>query len=202
MPSYSKPSISGYNSNPPSDDGSETAANEVAWQTHIDKIGGPIKSYADAINDAVETTIGNLGTAADLTGTIATQANQEAASSTTAFVTSGRQQFHPSAPKFWVRFDGTDAGPTITADESYNVTSVTKNGTGDYTITIATDFAAATWVPFIYSTPAIAATNYEPRNRTITSMAAGSIRIETNDGGSPASNEDHAVICVMGFGDQ
>lgn len=35
--------------------------------------------------------------------------------------------------KAWVNFDGTLTG-TITPSASYNVTSVTKNGTGDYTI--------------------------------------------------------------------
>ena len=38
------------------------------------------------------------GIAAD----VATQANQETATSTTTIVTPGRQQFHPSAAKAWV----------------------------------------------------------------------------------------------------
>ncbi len=40
--------------------------------------------------------------------------------------------------KVWINFNGTG---TIAIRDSYNVTSITDNGTGDYTVTIATDFA-------------------------------------------------------------
>lgn len=43
----------------------------------------------------------------------------------------------------WCRFDGTVAGPAITPTQSQNVASVTKNGTGDYTITYKRALAAA-----------------------------------------------------------
>jgi hypothetical protein len=52
---YSSPSISGYNSNPPSDDGSQTSANEITWAKHKTKLGDPIKTYAAAIDSAVTT---------------------------------------------------------------------------------------------------------------------------------------------------
>lgn len=52
--SYTKPTLAGYNANPPPDDGSEVAANEVRWSTHKTKIGDPLKNYADAINQGVE----------------------------------------------------------------------------------------------------------------------------------------------------
>lgn len=61
MPSeYTKPSSSGYNSNPPPDDGTTVSANEVKWATHISKIGDPLKSYIDAVNNAADTAFGNL----------------------------------------------------------------------------------------------------------------------------------------------
>ena len=63
---YSKPSISGYNSSPPSDDDSQTSANAVSWAKHINKIGGPLKTYIDAVNDAVD------GLADDLFGNAVT----------------------------------------------------------------------------------------------------------------------------------
>lgn len=47
---YTQPSISGYNSSPPPDDGSTTSANQINWQTHLDKIGAPLKTYAEAID--------------------------------------------------------------------------------------------------------------------------------------------------------
>jgi len=45
--------------------------------------------------------------------------------------------------KAWVNFDGsaTDAA----ASDSFNLTSMTDNGTGDYTVTINNDFSAATY---------------------------------------------------------
>ena len=39
--------------------------------------------------------------------------------------------------KVWVNFDGT-AG-SLSPRDSHNVTSLTDNGTGDYTVTIASD---------------------------------------------------------------
>ena len=57
---YTPPSISGYNSSPPSDDGSNTSANEVLWATHKNKLGDPLKTYADAINTAVNTSFGKV----------------------------------------------------------------------------------------------------------------------------------------------
>jgi hypothetical protein len=70
--------------------------------------------------------------------TAATQSEQEAASSTTVMVSPGRQHYHPSAAKCWVKFNS--AG-TILA--SYGIASVTKNSTGDFTITFSTAFSSA-----------------------------------------------------------
>lgn len=45
-------------------------------------------------------------------------------------------------PAFWVNFDGTGSSP-ITPRRSYNVTSITKNATGDFTITLTNAVASA-----------------------------------------------------------
>lgn len=57
---YSTQSISGYNSSPPPDDGSQSSANQVEWAKHIDKIGDPLKTLAEAINSAVLSAFGQL----------------------------------------------------------------------------------------------------------------------------------------------
>lgn len=75
--------------------------------------------------------------------TAATQAEQEAGSSTSVYTSPGRQQYHPSAVKAWVNFDGT-AG-TISPRASYNVSSITDNGTGDYTMNLTTSFSSANY---------------------------------------------------------
>lgn len=74
-----------------------------------------------------------------------TQSNQETATSLTTFVTPGRQQYHPSAAKAWVVFDGTGGGP-ITPGAGYNISgTISKSGTGDYTITFATPFSSVNY---------------------------------------------------------
>jgi len=73
-----------------------------------------------------------------LTGAAA-QSDQETATSTTTVVTPGRQHYHPSAAKAWVRFVTT----TSTSNQgSYNISSLTDNGTGDTTINFTTSFSA------------------------------------------------------------
>jgi hypothetical protein len=57
---FTAPTLSGYNSSPPSDDGSATAANTIQWQKHLDKIGDPLKTYAQAISSNASTAFGKM----------------------------------------------------------------------------------------------------------------------------------------------
>ena len=57
---YSKPTISGYNSNPPPDDDSVTSDNAVSWNKHVNKLAGPIKTLLDSVNTGVDTLAGSL----------------------------------------------------------------------------------------------------------------------------------------------
>ena len=50
---YSAQTISGYNTSPPPDDGSQTAANRVSWSTQKTKLADPIKTLAQGIDAAV-----------------------------------------------------------------------------------------------------------------------------------------------------
>ena len=52
---YVSPSLTGYNASPPPDDSSEVDANALKWSTHTTKIGDPLKTYAEAIDAALET---------------------------------------------------------------------------------------------------------------------------------------------------
>ena len=78
----------------------------------------------------------DTGTELAIAQGIATQADQETGTSESLSVTPGRQHFHPSAAKGWVK-----ANINGTVDGSYNVTSVSDNGTGDITVNWATDFS-------------------------------------------------------------
>lgn len=72
---------------------------------------------------------------------IATKAEQESGTGDRASVTS-RQQHHRSAVKASVNFNGTG---TIAMRSNYNVSSITDNNTGDYTINFDVDFATANY---------------------------------------------------------
>ncbi len=71
----------------------------------------------------------------------ATQAEQEAGASLTVGTTPGRQHFHPSAAKVWVRISA--AGDAAVG--SYNVSSITDGGVGIPTVNFSVAFSAATY---------------------------------------------------------
>jgi hypothetical protein len=76
----------------------------------------------------------------------ADQAAMETATSTTDFVSPGRQHFHPAHPKAVAKVTVSGGTPTLQATTDYNITSITDTNTGRLTITIATDFSDAQWV--------------------------------------------------------
>lgn len=78
----------------------------------------------------------------NLTVSVATQSDQETATSTTTTVSPGRQHFHPSAIKAWGRTDGATS-PALSS--SYNVSSVTDNGVGDTSFNFTTALSANTY---------------------------------------------------------
>jgi hypothetical protein len=123
----------------------------------------------------------------------ATQAEQETGSSTTVYVTPGRQHYHQSAAKAWCMFDGTATG-TNAPTAGYNVTSVTRNGTGDYTVTFTTAFSSANYC-------AIPSCSYSGNGEvaSLHTLAAGTCRIATNDVG--ITPVDPAVVTFLAFGD-
>lgn len=125
---------------------------------------------------------------------VATQANQETATSTTTFVSPGRQQYHPSASKAWVRFDGTAGSPTVA--QGYNVTSITKNVAGDYTINFTVSFSSAS----AYTCTALGPQGTMAGVSTTAAPTASAFRVvfKADDGGLT----DGANIMVSCFGDQ
>lgn len=75
---------------------------------------------------------------------VATQAQMEAASANTVPVTPGTANWHPGVAKAWLQCNA--AG---TVDVSHNITSITDNGAGNLTVTIATDFSSANYVVIV-----------------------------------------------------
>lgn len=140
---------------------------------------------------------GPITSTGTITVTAAVQSDMETATSNSVAITPAVQQYHPSSPKTWARLNGTG---TAALTSSYNITSVTDNGTGDYTFTFTANFSNTSWSPLFYNTPSIGATNWDPRNVAIGSLAASSIRFRTLNG--IGSVEDQAVVDFVGFGDQ
>lgn len=125
----------------------------------------------DIANAATSVSAGGIATgggtlAADrtITVTAAVQSDQETATSTSVAVVPGVQQYHPCAAKAWLRWT------TITTSAiaaSYNVTSLTDNGTGDTTVNFTVAFSsgnygAATCSYSISGTGGYSLTQYNP----------------------------------------
>jgi hypothetical protein len=133
-----------------------------------------------------------------VTGTaVATQAQQETASATNVLVTPGRQQFHPSAAKAWVRFD--TAG---TINASYNVSSVTDTGAGDFTANWTVSFSSTNYFTSgsaIDQSAESAANTFIFKTHT---QNTGSTRIFTQNASAGVRVDPSVGVCVAAFGDQ
>lgn len=105
---------------------------------------------------------------------------------------------HNGVAKAWVNIDGT-AIPAA-ANKSYNVSSITDNGTGDYTINFTTAFADADYAFATHSYDfAINATFQLWGPGPNFTQATSSIRFEaTNNSGRYDANP----LCAIFFGDQ
>lgn len=128
----------------------------------------------------------------------ASQSDQETATSTTTYVSPGRQHYHPSAAKAWLNCNGTGV---IAIRGSYNVTGITDTGTGIITVTIANDMADANYaVAANYTTSATAeAVGWQAK---VTDQAVGSFNITTGvDDSAAATKTDAALVCAIVFGD-
>jgi hypothetical protein len=143
--------------------------------------------------------------AADATAGIAEIADQtemEAGSDTGRIVTPGRQHFHPSAVKFWVKATGN----ATTIEVSYNMTSWADTGPGIADGTIATDFSSIDWCGQVAMLGA--ATNWNTTNTSgcgFSTQAAGTFTVtasQMTEGGTAAANPlDPVAWFVEGFGD-
>jgi hypothetical protein len=121
---------------------------------------------------------------------VATQAQMEAGSSTANMVTPGRQHFHQSAAKAWCY-----ANASGSALASYNVNSVTDNGTGSATINWETDFSSANYA----AVATLVATGANIHK--FQSAAADSLSIDSFVPNTLASADPSSGYMVVAFGD-
>lgn len=128
-------------------------------------------------------------------GPVATQSEMETASSTLVVVTPGRQQYHPSSPKAWCRFDGTATG-TNAPSAGYNVTSVTRNSAGNYTINLTTAMSSTSYCVQVSGYRASSA----GLTHQVSATATGGPTVITP--GSDGNAADWDIVHVTCFGDQ
>ena len=132
-------------------------------------------------------------------GTEATQAEMETATGSTQMVTPRRVLNSPFAAKAWVKW-----GVTTTIDASAGVSSITDNGTGDWTVNFSTAFSSAN-----YAVAGIVEMSSTSPGATLAAymavrsggMAAGSVRV--NDGSMISTQfADPTKNYLAAFGDQ
>jgi hypothetical protein len=126
-----------------------------------------------------------------ISGFVAAQSDQETGSSTTLYVSPGRQQYHQSAAKGWARCD---FGGTTLA--SYNLTSVTDTATGRAGFNWSTSFSSANYssVATVQNDSALITAV------ATTNLAAGVTEVRVwNTAGSLA---DGTALSIAVFGDQ
>lgn len=125
---------------------------------------------------------------------VATQSEMETASATDRVVTPGRQHYHPGHPKAWVAFQGNG---TVAIDADYGVTSITDNGTGDYTVNYDTSFSAATYCVMAWACGDGNA-QWGFCGTDGTAQAVGSRRITTRDTSSVLADFNQVNVALHG----
>lgn len=190
-------------------------ANTGATTMNIDGLGaknilkrstsGLVALVADDLQVGIEYIIIYDGTQFQLVNSLpeqvaaASQAQQETGTSTVVYVSPGRQQYHPSAAKAWLRMSTSGGTPTL--GQAYNVTSLTDNGAGDFTANFTVSFSAGTAYMLI-GTSQLAVPNVNtPREVMAHTFNAGSCRF-TTDNGAGSAEDNQAYTSVAFFGDQ
>ncbi len=97
----------------------------------------------------------------------------------------------------WVNFDGTG---TVAIRAAFNVTSITDNGTGAYTINFTTAMADANYAILATSGDG-AGTNYRVvQTSSATAPTASAVRVQTltqNSGNPQATDHDRVSVAIF-----
>jgi len=141
------------------------------------------------------------GTALAGSTAAASQAQMEAGSSTSVMVTPGRAQYHQSACKAWMVYNG--ATGAVLA--SYNFAAPTKNATGDYSFSFTTAMSSGNYsVVFGGLTWVNANQSMIPSIYNGTTPSTTGFRVECNAVGGAVIQmpADCTRLCIAVYGDQ
>lgn len=97
----------------------------------------------------------------------------------------------------WVNFNGTG---TVAIRASFNVTSITDNGTGDYTVNFTNAMSSADYaVSYTRSFSSVAPSGTRAHYTIAGSQTTTSVRIAANANNSPTTAEDVTDVSVAIF---
>lgn len=125
--------------------------------------------------------------------TYATQAEMEAATSTTVALNPANTKHHPGVAKAWVNFNGTG---TVAIRASHNVTSITDRGTGAYTVNLTNAMSSANYAVVLGADRDGTDTFFSYGYNTLTTT---SFRVFSC--GSTGTGTDYTSISATVFGD-
>ncbi len=140
---------------------------------------------------------GDLSANRTITVTAAVKSDQITATSTSLAVVPGVQQYHPSAGKAWVNFNGT----TGAIRSSYNVASVTRNAPGDYTVNFTTAFADVNYAVSGQSGRQSSGDGLNDVSLSSYNFATGTCRVQFINGGN-GGLYDNTSVTLMFMGNQ
>lgn len=169
-----------------------STATQTALNLKADLASPTLTGTPAAPTAAAGTNTTQIATTAYVLSNVASQAQQEAASSNTVFVTPGRQALHPSAAKGFACITQTGGTYTLAAG-SNNVASINKTSTGNVTVNWATSFSSGGYAVIVAA--------QEGGNFTVVTGAtlAGSISVQIRNA-STGANID-AGFSVVAYGD-
>ncbi len=107
--------------------------------------------------------------------------------------------------KTWINFNGRD---TIATRDTFNITSITDNAQGDYTVTIANDMGNANYCATMGNTgydggqdTRFTTTFKAAGSNDWSTYVAGSFRLQTKENANNTTTEDASLITVSVSGD-
>ena len=111
------------------------------------------------------------------------------------------EQVAQGRAKFWVTFEGDSSGTNKTINDSFNVSTVNDNGTGDYTINFTNNLSNNNYCVLgghVIFSNGKNAFRVRPDGGIATNQLVSSVRIQVTADGSVS---DATRIYVAGFGD-
>lgn len=145
----------------------------------------------EALNHVPQAT----GTTTTIGGvTLATDAEVSTGTDTEKVPPVSSLKSHQGACKAWVSFVGTG---TVTINDDYNVTSITDNGVGDYTVNFTEDMKNTNFTVLVSGNGTSSNQNVHD---SVSTKAVGSVRVLHYEKATPALT-DSGVMNVIVMGD-